>query len=49
MEKADESVANLKRFLDLIRPICEDNGGFRFKAGVKISKRTQRNALLRIK
>lgn len=36
MKRADESLVHLKRFTSLMKEICLDNGGFRFKSGVKI-------------
>lgn len=33
----------------MMKAICEKNGGFRFKAGVKLKDRKQHQAFLRIK
>jgi hypothetical protein len=33
----------------MMKEICERNGGFRFKGGVKIKKRSEHKALMRIK
>jgi hypothetical protein len=49
MERAEESISHLKRFYEMMKEICERNGGFRFKGGVKIKKRSEHKALLRIK
>lgn len=33
----------------MMKEICDRNGGFQFKAGVKIQERKQHKALLRVK
>jgi hypothetical protein len=33
----------------MMKDICQRNGGFKFKGGVKIKKRSEHKALLRIK
>lgn len=49
MERAEESLSHLDRFYSMMKDICEKNGGFRFKGGVKIRERKQHKALIRIK
>ena len=49
MERAEESISQLERFSEMMKEICGRNGGFQFKAGIKIKERKQHKALLRIK
>ncbi len=49
MEMAEESKKHYEKFVDLIKNFCENNGGYHFKAGIKIKDKTQTKALIRIK
>lgn len=49
MERAEESISHFERFYQMMKDICSRNGGFQFKAGVKIKERKQHKAFLRIK
>ncbi len=49
MEMAEESKKHYEKFVDLIKNSCENNGGYHFKAGIKIKDKSQTKALIRIK
>ncbi len=49
MEMAGESKMHNEKFIDLTKNSCENNGGYHFKAGIKIKDKNQTRALIRIK
>lgn len=49
MERANQAKAQFNRFYKLIKAICQNNDGYRFKANVKIKDITENKALIRIK
>ena len=49
MEMVEESKRHYENFVNLIKYSCENNGGYHFKAGIKIKDKTQTKALIRIK
>lgn len=48
-ERAKEAESQQNRFITLMRGICHKNGGFLFKAGVKVKKSNMERAILRVK
>lgn len=49
MERANQSNNQFSRFYKLMKKICQNNDGYRFKANVKIKHKTENKALIRIK
>jgi hypothetical protein len=49
MERAKEASKYKEAFDDITKAICDKNGGYYFKSGVKIKCRSQKKALMRIK
>lgn len=49
MRRAEEAALQKERFAKMMKGICDKNGGFRFKAGLKLKDRSQESSLLRIK
>jgi hypothetical protein len=49
MERAEEAKRHYDEFNTFMREVCEKNDGFHFKSGLKIKKRSEKKALLRIK
>lgn len=48
-ERAKEAESQKKRFIALMKNICHQNDGFRFKADVKVKETNMERALLRVK